>query len=78
MTDYLALEEDLEGAWEEGGPRGCRIVLVAKVVPFAPFVDKDSQVGRIGIKFEKELVQVVPGVRGLQIDNDIDTRLNIE
>ena len=76
-ADYLPLEEDLEGTREEGGSRCHGVVLVTKVVPLAPFVNEYAEIGRVSVEFKKKLVQIVPGMRCLQVDNNVDARRNI-
>ena len=44
-TDQLALKMDLKDAWEECGPGRDWVVFVAEVVPLAPLVHEDAQIG---------------------------------
>ena len=67
----------MKGTREEGGSRCHGVVLVTKVVPLAPFINEYTEVRRVSVKFEQKLVQVMAGMWGLQVYNNIDARLNI-
>ena len=68
----------LKNAWEEGGSRRHRIVLVAEVVPLAPLVHEDPQIGRVLVQAEEQFVQIMSGTGRLHVNDDIDTGLNVE
>lgn len=60
VLNLLALQVDLEHAWVESRSRHNWVVFVAEIVPLLPLVDEDAQVGRVLVKTEQQLVQVVP------------------
>ena len=60
VLDLLALQVDLEHAWVESRSRHNWVVFVAEIVPLLPLVDEDAQVGRVLVKTEQQLVQIVP------------------
>ena len=49
---------------------------MAEIVPLLPLVDEDAQVRRIAIQSVEELVEVGSGERCLQVNDDINTRLD--
>ena len=49
-VDELTFQVDLETAGKEGGAGRYRVVFVAEVIPFLPFVDEDAEVGGVTVE----------------------------